>query len=148
MMHFIFKMRHTAFSKSYLSKFRSIMKFKNQKAIYRQIADHILENILAKQLKAGDRMQSVRELAKEVQVNPNTVVRTFNFLSDKEIIFNQRGIGYFLSENAFERTQALKKEAFVKEQLPELFKNMNLLGITFEELREFYHHHNANGHEK
>ena len=123
------------------------MEFKNQKAIYRQIADHILENILAERLQAGDRIQSVRDLAEEVQVNPNTVVRSFNFLSGRDIIFNQRGIGYFVAEDALKKTRALKKAAFVKEQLPELFKMMQLLDINFDELHQFYHQFNANNHE-
>ena len=62
------------------------MKFKNQKSIYRQIADFILDSILEGQISPGERIQSVREMASEVQVNPNTVMRTYNFLSDKEII--------------------------------------------------------------
>jgi len=123
------------------------MQFKNQKAIYRQIADYLLENILSQRLQAGDRMQSVRDLAKEVQVNPNTVMRTFTYLNEQGIIANKRGIGYFITENALEKTQALKKAAFVKEQLPELFKTMHLLNINFEELQHFYHQFNPIQHE-
>ncbi|MEM8528165.1 MAG: GntR family transcriptional regulator [Bacteroidota bacterium] len=123
------------------------MQFKNQKAIYRQIADYLLDNILARRLQAGDRVQSVRELAKEVQVNPNTVMRTFTFLNEEGIIVNQRGIGYFITDNALQKTQALKKADFVKEQLPELFKTMQLLNINFEELQHFYHQFNPIQHE-
>jgi DNA-binding transcriptional regulator YhcF (GntR family) len=56
------------------------MNFVKQKGIYMQIADYILDNILAKKLKQGDKIQSVREMAADVQVNPNTIMRTFNFL--------------------------------------------------------------------
>ncbi|MEL6944761.1 MAG: GntR family transcriptional regulator [Bacteroidota bacterium] len=123
------------------------MQFKNQKAIYRQIADSILENILAKRLCEGDRMQSVRDLAKEVQVNPNTVMRTFTYLSEQGVIVNQRGIGYFVADDALQKTQNLKKTDFVKEQLPELFKTMHLLNISFEELQHFYHQFNPTQYE-
>jgi len=59
------------------------MNFKNQKAIYMQIADHVIENILAQNINGGDRMQSVREMAESVQVNPNTVMRSYSYLQDE-----------------------------------------------------------------
>ena len=111
------------------------MKFNKPKAIYMQIADYICENILATELKGGDRIQSVREMAAQVEVNPNTVARTFSYLQEKEIIFNKRGVGYFVAEDALERTKAIKKEAFLKHYVPEVFKMMELLGISFEDLQ-------------
>ncbi len=111
------------------------MKFNKPKAIYMQIADYICENILATELKGGDRIQSVREMAAQVEVNPNTVARTFSYLQEKEIIFNKRGVGYFVAEDAFERTKAIKKEAFLKHYVPEVFKMMELLGISFKDLQ-------------
>lgn len=121
------------------------MEFKSQKPIYRQIADFILEMVLSEQWKGGDRIQSVRELAAEVEVNPNTVARTFNFLNDRELIYNKRGVGYFLVEDALEKAYSLKKDTFVKEELPDLFKTMDLLKIDFNELKNLYqdnHHEN------
>lgn len=111
------------------------MNFIKPKAIYMQIADYICESILALHLKSGDRIQSVREMAAQVEVNPNTVARTYTYLQEKEIIFNKRGVGYFVSEDALNRTKLLKKEAFVKQFLPEVFKMMKLLDINFEELQ-------------
>ena len=111
------------------------MKFNKPKAIYMQIADFIIENILATELKGGDRIQSVREMAAQVEVNPNTVARTFSYLQEKEIIFNKRGVGYFVAEDALDKTKKLKKEAFIKHYLPEVFKMMELLGISFEDLK-------------
>lgn len=115
------------------------MDFKQQKAIYIQIADYLLENILAGELNKGDKVQSVREMAAAVQVNPNTVVRSFNYLQDKGIIVNQRGIGYFVADDALERTQALKRENFIQQELPEIFKMMELLDMKFEDLKAIYH---------
>ncbi|MCB0630034.1 MAG: GntR family transcriptional regulator [Saprospiraceae bacterium] len=114
------------------------MEFKPQKPIYRQIADYILEHIISGELKAGDRLQSVRDMAAEVEVNPNTVVRTFNFLSEEGIIYNQRGIGYFIAENAPEKAYNFQKKIFIQEELPELFRNMDLLRIDFNELQELH----------
>ena len=114
------------------------MEFKTQKPIYRQIADYLLEHVLAGELQAGDRISSVRDLAAEVQVNPNTVVRAYSFLSELDIIYNQRGIGYFIADGAQEKAYAFQKEAFVEEELPLLFKNMDLLNIDFEELEALH----------
>ncbi len=114
------------------------MNFKNQKAIYMQIADHVIENILAQNINGGDRMQSVREMAESVQVNPNTVMRSYSYLQDEGLIFNKRGIGYFIADDALNRTQDMKKSNFIQNALPEFFRQMDLLGINFEELQELY----------
>lgn len=111
------------------------MKFTKPKAIYMQIADYLIESILAAELKGGDRIPSVREMAAQVEVNPNTVARTFSYLQEKEIIYNKRGVGYFVAEDALEKTKVLKKEAFIKQFLPEVFKMMELLSISFEDLK-------------
>ncbi|MBR9921082.1 MAG: GntR family transcriptional regulator [Bacteroidetes bacterium] len=110
------------------------MDFKQPKAIYIQIADYLLDNILSGQIKPGDKISSVRELASEVQVNPNTVVRTFSFLQDKEIIYNQRGIGYFVTDDGLSKTRALRKERFFEQFLPDVFKSMDLLEISMDEV--------------
>ena len=74
------------------------MEFGDSNAIYLQIADQLSENILLRKWSPGDRIPSVRELAVSVEVNPNTVMRTFNYLQEKGIIYNKRGIGYFVSD--------------------------------------------------
>lgn len=111
------------------------MNFNDNKSIYLQIADQLLENILAKELEGGDRIASVREMASHTQVNPNTIMRTYNYLLAKEIVFNKRGIGYFIAIDAFEKARAIKKKVFVEEQLPNLFKMMDLLDISMSELK-------------
>ena len=117
------------------------MEFKAQKPIYRQIADYILEKIISGAWKPGDRMQSVRDFAAEVQVNPNTVVKAYNFLNDKEIIYTQRGIGYFIAEDALQQAYDFQREAFLKKELPGFFRKMELLRIDFEELEALYKKH-------
>ena len=103
-----------------------------------QIADYILDNILAQKLAQGDKIQSVRELAAEVQVNPNTIMRAFNYLQEEGIIFNKRGIGYFITDDAYEITHKLKKDEFVKTYLPEVFRQMNLLNMNLDDLKLAY----------
>lgn len=114
------------------------MEFGNDKAIYLQITDYFCENILLKKWKAGDRIPSIREIAVNIEVNPNTVMRTFTYLQDKGIIFNKRGIGYFVAEHGFEKTRALRKEDFITNELPRFFKAMNLLHFTMEEVNASY----------
>ena len=63
------------------------MEFKDKQSIYLQIADYICEQILLGKWPPGERIPSVRELAGLMEVNPNTVMRTFDFLQNKEIIF-------------------------------------------------------------
>lgn len=114
------------------------MEFRENQAIYLQIADHFIENILTKKWPEGERIPSVRELAVQLEVNPNTVVRTYNHLQEKDIIFNKRGIGYFVTENGYEKSRELKKEEFVKHDVPVFFRMMELLNLTLEELYEIY----------
>ena len=83
---------------------RSRMEFQESQAIYLQIADMLCENVLSGAWKPGDRVPSIRELAESIAVNPNTVVRAYSYLQDHAIIHNQRGIGYFVAENAREIT--------------------------------------------
>jgi DNA-binding transcriptional regulator YhcF (GntR family) len=90
------------------------MEFRKKQSIYLQIADYICENIIAEQWVKGDKIQSVREMAATIQVNPNTVMRTYSHLQDLGIIFNQRGIGYFVADDALQKTKAIKKEDFIK----------------------------------
>ena len=114
------------------------MEFKDNQAIYLQIADLFCENILTDKWRPGDRIPSVREMAVSVEVNPNTVMRTFAYLQEKGIIYNKRGIGYFVADDGFNKTKNLKKEDFIDHELPEFFKAMELLNVTIEDLEEYY----------
>ena len=76
------------------------MDFPGDKPIYLQIAKIIMENILSETCKGGEKIPSVRELAVTSEVNPNTIMRTYSFLQDADIIINKRGIGYFIAEDA------------------------------------------------
>ena len=114
------------------------MEFGNDKAIYLQITDYFCENILLQKWKVGDRIPSVREIAVNIEVNPNTVMRTFTYLQDKGIIYNKRGIGYYVADDGFEKTKALRKEDFVNTELPRFFKAMSLLNFSMEDVTTSY----------
>lgn len=114
------------------------MEFKKSISIYEQIANSIQENILDEVWKSGDRIPSVRETAGKIQVNPNTVMRTYSLLQDEGIIFNKRGIGFFISEDAVQKTIKMQKEKFNADMLPEFFKMIDKLKISFDELKDSY----------
>lgn len=114
------------------------MEFRDQQAIYLQIADYICENILLERWKEADRIPSVRELAVSIEVNPNTIMRTYSYLQDKGIIMNKRGIGYFVAENGYESTLQFKKENFIKNEVPIFFKTIDLIRLSFDDLKILY----------
>jgi DNA-binding transcriptional regulator YhcF (GntR family) len=114
------------------------MEFNENRAIYLQIADLICERILSGHFKEDERIPSVREMAIQLEVNPNTVMRTFEFLQSKDIITNKRGIGYFVSADGAKTAMTFRREDFVTKELPVLFKTVQLLNIDFEELKQMY----------
>lgn len=114
------------------------MEFNNNQAIYIQIADMLCEKILLKALKQDERIPSVRELAVQLEVNPNTVMRTYDFLQGLDIITNKRGVGYFVASDGIEKATNYRKTEFMLKELPLVFKTAALLNISFDELKQQY----------
>ena len=114
------------------------MEFNENQAIYLQIADYFCENILQRKWQKGEKIPSIREIAVKVEVNPNTAMRTYNYLQEKGIIFNKRGIGYFVSDDGYGKTLELKKEQFINEDLPQMFRLFDLLQFSFDDLKKYY----------
>ncbi|MBE6219681.1 MAG: GntR family transcriptional regulator [Alistipes sp.] len=108
------------------------MNFSDDKPIWRQIYELIAMRILSTEWAEGSRIVSVRELASEVGVNPNTVMRSYENLERDGIIFNRRGIGFFVSEGAVEHIRNLERQKFMEEELPKLQERLSLLGLTLE----------------
>ncbi len=110
------------------------MEFRETKGIYLQIVDQVRERIVQGDWSAGERIPSIREMAVEVGVNPNTVARSYQALVDRQLIANQRGRGYFVSEDAVARAVTEMREEFLREELPKIVRTMWLLGIGPEEI--------------
>lgn len=110
------------------------MEFKDTKPIYLQITDIICNEILSGAHPEGERLPSVRDYAVQMEVNVNTVVRSFDWLSQQEIIFQKRGLGFFVSQGACNIILGVRKNEFFHQQLPELFAAMQTLGITMDEV--------------
>ena len=114
------------------------MDFRDKQAIYLQIADHVSDQILLGHWLIGEKIPSVRDLAADLEVNPNTVMRTYDFLSQQRIIANKRGIGYFPADDATDRIKTYRREQFLENDLPVFFKNLYLLGIGLSEIETRY----------
>ena len=110
------------------------MEFNQNKSIYLQIADSISERILSGELKEGDRILSVRELGSELGVNPNTAMRSYEKLTGDGIIFNQRGIGYFVAEGARQAILTQMRRDFMESELPDILRRMKLLEINPQDI--------------
>lgn len=105
------------------------MEFNGNKSIYLQICDEICERILSGDLAPDSRIPSVREYGAEIGVNPNTVMRSYEKLTSEAIIFNRRGIGYFISQDARETVLEAQRREFLENELPAILKRMKLLGL-------------------
>ena len=106
------------------------MEFNGNKSIYLQICDNICEKILSGELGPDMRIPSVREYGAEIGVNPNTVMRSYEKLTNEGVIYNRRGIGYFISKDAKSIVLETMRKDFMENELPQILKKMALLGIT------------------
>ena len=111
------------------------MEFNNTQAIYLQIADYVCDQVQLQHWPPEGKVPSVRELAVSLEVNPNTIMRSYEYLQQQGIIYTRRGLGYYVSEDALRKVIALRKEQFLQEELPQFFRKMFLLGIELDELK-------------
>lgn len=112
------------------------MEFRENEAIYLQIAAYVGDHILLEKWALNEKIPSVRDLAVELQVNPNTVMRAYEFLQGKEVIMNKRGIGFFVTAEAKEKIVAFRKERFLGQELPEFFRTLQFLEINMDEIKQ------------
>ena len=114
------------------------MEFRDNEAIYLQIAAYVGQNILLGKWPAEQKIPSVRDLAIELQVNLNTVMRSYEFLENLGAIYNKRGLGFFVSSDGHEKVKAFRKEKFIRQDLHAFFNNVYLLDISPEEILQWY----------
>ncbi len=124
------------------------MDFNDNQPIWLQIYNLICRRIADGTYPSGERIPSLRDLAVELQVNPNTCVRAYNRLEAEGMIFNRRGIGYFVSDHAEEQGQKLLREEFTEKEIPLFFERMTQAGVTLDELCALYEKYlNQKSHE-
>ena len=113
--------------------------FNPDKAIYLQMADRLCDEILAGTYRADDRVPSVREYAVLLQVNTNTAVKAYDELARRGVIYNRRGLGYFVEHGAREGILEDRRSEFMGRTLPAVLRDMRLLGIGIDEVAKAWH---------
>ena len=112
------------------------MTFSNDKAIYIQMADRLCDEIISGTYQDDARIPSVREYAVLLQVNTNTAMKAYDQLARDEIIYNKRGLGYFVMPGAKQKIMEARRQEFIEQTLPELFRNMRMLGIDIDDIKK------------
>ena len=112
------------------------MTFSSDKAIYLQMADRICDEILSGTYADDSRIPSVREYAVALEVNSNTAVKAYEQLARDGIIYTRRGLGYFVTAGAKDRILASRRKQFLTQTLPDIFRQMRLLGIGIEDVEK------------
>lgn len=107
--------------------------------LYPQIVERIQAGIISGQYAPGDRIPSVRELAADLEVNPNTVFRAYEILQDQGLIFPRKGLGLYVSEGAPDKLRSHYFQDFLERRLPAFFDQMKLFRLSLEEFTERYH---------
>lgn len=110
----------------------------NNKAIYIQIADRICDEIVTGAFPPDSRLPSVREYAADIQVNANTVMRSYERLSNRGYIYNRRGIGFFVAAEAREKILKERGDDLVDNKLDNIFSLLHHLGVQPDDLRQSY----------
>ena len=115
------------------------MEFDDTRPIYVQIADKVREAVLGEGFREEERIPSIREMAVETEVNPNTITRSYGLLQDQGIIYNRRGIGYFITEGARQKVLSIMKKDFVENELPRVFRKMRALDLSIDDILNIFH---------
>ena len=112
------------------------MEFQNNNPIFLQITDWICDKVLRGEIQIGQQLPSVRDLAVQLEVNPNTVQRSFERLISQDIVVTQRGKGNYLTADAFSRIEDFRRQRLLDEALPKLADEMMLLGVKPAEVAD------------
>ncbi|HHV5952268.1 TPA: GntR family transcriptional regulator [Streptococcus agalactiae] len=106
--------------------------FNEKSPIYSQIAEHIKMQIVSQEIKSGDQLPTVRELAQEAGVNPNTMQRAFTELEREGMVFSQRTSGRFVTEDNLLIGKIRQQVA--KAELATFVNNMEKIGYKLDEI--------------
>ena len=112
--------------------------FSQERPIYQQICSRLCEEILAATYRDDNRIPSVREYAMMLQVNTNTAAKAYEQLSRDGIIYQRRGMGYYVTAGARDRILAQRREKIINTTLQNLFAEMELLGLSIDDVVDEY----------
>lgn len=106
------------------------MEFADNKPIFRQITDYCRQHILSGAWAAGGRIPSTKELAVELAVNHRTVMKAYDDMNEAGVVFQKRGLGYFVAADAIEAIHRQMRAEFMTTTLPEFIAAMRMAGLT------------------
>ncbi|MGG7056665.1 GntR family transcriptional regulator [Clostridium nigeriense] len=109
-----------------------VIELNSKEPIYLQIIAYMKKKIVSGELKGGERILSVREYASEIKVNPNTIQKVYSELENQGLIYTQRGIGKFVTEDE-EKITALREELF-NETIDKFIEDSKALGFRKESI--------------
>lgn len=112
------------------------MNFRDSLPIYLQIAERLMDEIVAGQYKADERVPGVRDYSTMLEVNVNTTTKAFDQLRQRGIIYDRRGMGSYVSPEACDIILNQRREDFRNTQIPALARTMQQLGISPEQLTQ------------
>ena len=102
--------------------------------IYRQLKERVIAMMLDGELKPGDALPSVRQVAADYQLNPITVSRAYQELADEALIEKRRGLGMYVTEEAARKLLVNERERFLTEEWPLVLERISRLGLSPQEL--------------
>jgi GntR family transcriptional regulator len=104
--------------------------------IFIQIRQRLIEMVLGEQIPEGEALPSVRQIAMDLEVNPLTVTKAYQSLTDLNVVEKRRGLGMFVAEGAREKLLAHEKEKFLSEDWPRIKNQIEALGLSIKDLME------------
>ena len=110
----------------------------DNRPIYIRLADQICDRILLDEYRKLERIPSVREYAVTQQVNPATAARAFEILERQGVIFNKRGLGFFVAESAPDIIRKIRLETLLGEESELFFSRLAVLEVSPEQLKGMY----------
>ena len=123
------------------------MDFNDTKNIFLQIRDWVADQILQDKMRSGDKIPSVRELAVDMEVNRNTVMRSYSLMEEQGIIENKRGIGFFVGADAKRNLLKMQKQIFIENELPAILHQIEVLKLNSSDLHTLIQTIQINDHE-
>lgn len=115
-----------------------MLDFKDNKPMYSQLIDRISDAILTGKVKSGERILSIRAQAVEMEININTVEKAYDYLRKHDIIYKQRGMGYYVTDIAREKIMEERRQKFFETGVTEFFRQMKMLGIDIKEIDDLW----------
>ncbi len=112
-----------------------VWKLDKKRPVCPQICEHICVAIASGALSAGERLPSIRDIAVEAGVNPNTVQHSFATLESEGILYSVRGSGWFVSEDT--KGAQIMREKLLQEKTAEFFETLGALGMDSESIKQY-----------